>query len=362
MFTDNCSVQFKCVAAFLGMCRLQRNWGVDVQYEHIYYGAERGKGVHDSAGGWLKALLRKYIRRIIETASEAMLKDAADCVAFLRTYTQTSTGSAVRDANRAVKDRSYHLPSVDVLNRTPPSSSRKYTGSRSLHHIRPARNQDATPGVLFGRELACTCGSCLEHQYDECFQIGGRGELAWQSKSLLQCGTELDLIEVPFYPVGSVVAIPAFGAAAGERPWQLLWVTVSPYVLRKKRTNDAFKTADDRPRAFEAGCCVVEGYFLQRCAKTGQDALVFELWDADWSRTGRVAPVHTRRHGAWSDRPTVMVEEDEVKVVDVVVEAVRDTATIARLGRAGHPGKLFALTVSEIDALDAACWEEEEGD
>jgi hypothetical protein len=76
---------------------------------------------------------------------------------------------------------------------------------------------------------------------------------AWQSKSLLQCGTELDLIEVSFYPVGSVVAIPAFGAAAGERPWQLLWVTASPYVLRKKRTNDAFQTADDRPRAFEAG-------------------------------------------------------------------------------------------------------------
>jgi hypothetical protein len=100
------------------------------------------------------------------------------------------------------------------------------------------------------------------------------------------------------------------------------------------------------------------------------------LLDVEWrvdEPTGEFAPtdtsivcniidVHTRRHGAWSDRPTVMVEEDEVKVVDVVVEAVGDAATIARLGKAGHPGKLFALTVSEIDALDAACWEEEEGD
>ena len=57
-----------------------------------------------------------------------------------------------------------------------------------------------------------------------------------------------------------------------------------------------------------------------------------------------------------------MLEEDEMTVVDVVLETVRDAATIARLGRAGHPVKLFALTVSEIDALDAACWEEEEED
>jgi len=92
------------------------------------------------------------------------------------------------------------------------------------------------------------------------------------------------------------------------------------------------------------------------------DALAFALWDADWSRTRCVAPVHIRRHGAWLDRPAVMLEEDEMTVVDVVVETVRDAATIARLGRAGHPVKLFALTVSEIDALDAACWEEEEED
>ena len=69
------------------------------------------------------------------------------------------------------------------------------------------------------------------------------------------------------------------------------------------------------------------------------DALAFALWDADWSRTRCVAPVHIRRHGAWLDRPAVMLEEDEMTVVDVVVETVRDAATIEAPWQGRTPGE-----------------------
>ena len=87
---------------------------------------------------------------------------------------------------------------------------------------------------------------------------------------------------------------------------------------------------------------------LQQCSKSGVNAGFFELWDAEWLSQGKVA----KGRKTWKDVPTVIVDEDEVRTLDVELEPVTDEVTLQRLRRAGFPGKLFKLCADESAKLD----------
>ena len=113
-------------------------------------------------------------------------------------------------------------------------------------------------------------------------------------------------------------------------------------------TNNFQLDSDDKLLKFSLGCRIVEGNLLQQCSKTGPNACLFELWDTRWLTNGAVA----KGHKLWTDCPTVIVEEDEVRTTDIEMTEVTDEATLSRLRKAGHPGRIFKLSAAESALLD----------
>ena len=87
-------------------------------------------------------------------------------------------------------------------------------------------------------------------------------------------------------------------------------ITKASCHLKEPLTNDARKKGT-KPLTFPSGARVLEGVWLQQCAKPWGGADVFERWDAEWAsqKTGGWAGGKS----PWKDAPTVVVRWDQVE-------------------------------------------------
>jgi hypothetical protein len=128
-------------------------------------------------------------------------------------------------------------------------------------------------------------------------------------------------------------------AAGGLRGWARY--------LAQPLSNDA-RMKGNTPLTFPAGARVLEGNWLQQCAKPQSGDNVYELWDADWASNARGSWAAGKP--PWKCVPTVVVRWDEVESTHITMRAAT-AADCAGMDRTAHPGKLFALPPAELEAI-----------